>query len=42
MPHMSTEAYRVLYIMLYYICPSILGVLDWVSQPHLLRHIKDN
>lgn len=30
-PQMDTETCRLLYIMLYCICPAILGVLDWVS-----------
>lgn len=40
MPQMSTETYRVLYIMLYCICPSILGVLDMVrTAPSVKTHL---
>lgn len=34
------QAYRTLYIMLYCICPSILGVVDWVSlAPSVKTHL---
>lgn len=41
-PQMDTETCRLLYIMLYCICPAILGALDWVGPaPYGNTHIHN-